>query len=451
MSSDQVGWKASRSNGLHGSLELPGDKSISHRAIILASIADGVSEITGFLEGDDTQATAAIFQQMGVQISQPSPGTRIVKGVGLHGLHPSARPLDCKNSGTAMRLLSGLLSGKPFLSTLVGDASLSQRPMRRVTEPLIAMGANIDTTDKGTAPLCIHGACSPLVAIDYRCEIASAQVKSAILLAGLYAKGVTKVTEPRPTRDYTERMLSAFGVSIDFAPGYAQLQGFQRLTATNVIIPGDFSSAAFFIVAATIIPGSEIILRSIGIHPRRIGLVHALRLMGAQISLHGQRTHDGEEIADIHIRYAPLHGTRIPENLVPDMIDEFPALCVAAATAQGRTVISGAAELRVKECDRLAAMANGLRVLGIHVEESSDGAVITGGSVQSGDVVSCGDHRIAMAFSVAGQIAQGMITISDIANVATSFPGYAHCAQKVGFALEEINQNSRVTASDSQR
>jgi len=283
-------------------------------------------------------------------------------------------------------------------------------------------------------PLRIHGG-QPLRGIDFVSPVASAQVKSAVLLAGLYADGVTSVQEPHPTRDYTERMLSAFGVDIDFAPGQARLRGGQRLRATDIAVPADFSSAAFFIVAASVIPGSDITLTAVGLNPRRTGLLAALRLMGADIVEHNHSEHGGEPVADLRVRYASLRGARIPETMVPDMIDEFPALFVAAAAAQGQTVVSGAAELRVKESDRLAAMATGLRSLGIVVDETPDGATIHGGTLGAGTIESHGDHRIAMAFAIAGQLAQGEVRIEDVANVATSFPGFDALARGAGFGL----------------
>jgi len=429
-------WLAGKGRPLHGTLIIPGDKSVSHRAIMLAALAEGVSQIDGFLEGEDTRATAAIFAQMGVQIQTPTPMQRIVQGVGLHGLKAPENRLDCGNAGTGMRLLAGLLAGQAFDSTLTGDASLCKRPMRRVTEPLAQMGARIDTAANGTPPLYIHGG-QRLHGIEYALPVASAQVKSALLLAGLYAQGSTTVIEPHPTRDYTERMLRAFGVNIEFSPGKAQLCGGQHLQATHIVVPADFSSAAFFIVAASIIPGSHIRLPAVGINPRRTGLLHALQLMGANIVLENQSEQGGEPVADIVVRYAELTGAEIPQHLVPDMIDEFPALFVAAAAAQGKTVISGASELRVKECDRLAAMATGLRTLGVHVDETLDGATIYGGNaLSSGCVESYDDHRIAMAFAVAGQLSSGQVHIKEISNVATSFPNFDQLARKIGFGLK---------------
>ncbi|HEY9400686.1 MAG TPA: 3-phosphoshikimate 1-carboxyvinyltransferase, partial [Luteimonas sp.] len=352
-------WIASAFGPVRGDIGVPGDKSVSHRAIMLAAIADGVSRIEGFLEGEDTRATAAVFAQLGVRIESPEAGMRIVHGVGVDGLRPATAALDCGNAGTAMRLLAGLLAGQRFDSVLVGDASLSRRPMGRVIEPLASMGAHIQSTG-GLPPLRIAGA-QRLRAVDYTLPVASAQVKSALLLAALYAAGETCIRETQPTRDYTEQMFRAFGVGIDFAPGHATLRGGQRLHATEIHVPADFSSAAFFIVAATLIPGSEVRLRGVGINPRRTGLLHALRAMGADIrEVPGDgraSPHDVDEaIADLVVRHAPLHGIELPVAHVADMIDEFPALFVAAACATGRTIIRGAAELRVKESDRIATM-----------------------------------------------------------------------------------------------
>ncbi|HEL4235540.1 TPA: 3-phosphoshikimate 1-carboxyvinyltransferase [Stenotrophomonas maltophilia] len=428
-------WIARKGQPLQGSLTIPGDKSVSHRSVMFAALADGTSHIEGFLEGEDTRATARIFSQLGVRIETPSPSQRIVHGVGIDGLKAPDAPLDCGNAGTGMRLLAGLLAGQPFDCTLIGDESLSGRPMRRVTGPLSQMGAKIDTQEDGTPPLHVHGGQS-LHGIDFASPVASAQIKSAVLLAGLYAQGETSVVEPHPTRDYTERMLSAFGVEIEFSPGKARLRGGQRLRATDIVVPADFSSAAFYLVAASIIPGSELRLKQVGLNPRRTGLLHALRLMGADITEENLAEQGGEPVADLVVRYAPLKGARIPEELVPDMIDEFPALFVAAAAAEGQTVVSGAAELRVKESDRLAAMATGLRALGMQVDETEDGATLHGGvRLGSGTIESHGDHRIAMAFAIAGQISDGEVRINDIANVATSFPDFDGLARGAGFNL----------------
>lgn len=429
----RLDWVSRPAASLHGDVVVPGDKSVSHRSMMLSAIAEGTSHIRGFLEGEDTRATAAVLAQLGVSIESPSAGERIVRGVGLHGLRGSAQPLDCGNAGTGMRLLTGLLAGQAFDSTLIGDESLSKRPMRRVTDPLAKMGAHVDTQD-GLPPLHVHGGRS-LHGIRYELPVASAQIKSALLLAGLYAEGSTEVIEPHPTRDYTERMLAAFGWPIEFSPGYAKLSGGHRLCATDVVVPADFSSAAFFLVAASIVPGSALRLPAVGLNPRRTGLLEALRLMGADIRIENQNESGGEAIGDLIVHHAPLQGVELPEALVPDMIDEFPALFIAAAVAQGRTVIRGAAELRVKESDRIATMAAGMRALGVRIEETPDGAIIDGGAIHSGTVDSHGDHRIAMSFAIAGLLAKGEVTIRDCANVATSFPGFLELANGCGFAL----------------
>ena len=431
----QRDWIATRGAPLHGELAVPGDKSVSHRAIMFGALAEGTTRVEGFLEGEDTRATAAIFAKLGVRIEAPSAGVRIVHGVGLHGLQPPDGPLDCGNAGTAMRLLAGLLAGQRFDSVLVGDESLSKRPMRRVIEPLEAMGARIESDD-GRAPLRIRGG-QPLRGIDYALPVASAQLKSALLLAGLYASGETHVREPHPTRDYTERMLAAFGASCAFVPGEAALLGGFPLQARDVSVPADFSSAAFFLVAASIVPGSDLLLRKVGMNPRRTGLLHVLRAMGADIAEENPGEQGGEPVADLRVRHAPLRGIEVPVGHVPDMIDEFPALFVAAARAEGATVVRGAAELRVKESDRIATMAGGLRALGIDVDETPDGATIHGGTLHGGEVESRGDHRIAMAFAVAAQVAAGEVRIGDVDNVSTSFPGFDALARGAGFGLRE--------------
>jgi 3-phosphoshikimate 1-carboxyvinyltransferase len=428
-------WVASPGGPLHGDLHVPGDKSVSHRAIMLAAVADGTSRIEGFLEGEDTLATAAIFERLGVRIETPEARTRIVHGVGLDGLQAPTQQLDCGNAGTCMRLLTGLLAGQGFDSVLVGDSSLTRRPMRRVLDPLARMGASIGSQD-GFPPLRIAGGQS-LRGIDYASEIASAQVKSAVLLAGLQASGETEVREPHPTRDYTERMLRAFGCPIDFSPGVARLKGGHGLRATHVIVPADFSSAAFFLVAATVVPGSDVKLRGVGMNPRRTGLLRVLRAMGARIDIEALGEEGGEAVADLHVRHAPLRGIDVPVEAVPDMIDEFPVLFIAAACASGKTTVRGAAELRVKESDRIATMSAGLRSLGIEVEETPDGATIHGGRLRGGGIASQGDHRVAMAFAIAGQVCEDVVRIADVANVATSFPGFDRLARSAGFGLRD--------------
>jgi 3-phosphoshikimate 1-carboxyvinyltransferase len=434
VSPGRLDWLAGQGGPLTGELDIPGDKSVSHRAVMLAAIADGTSRVQGFLEGEDTRSTAAIFSRLGVRIEAPSASVRIVHGVGLHGLQPPSAELDCGNAGTGMRLLAGLLAGQAFDSVLVGDDSLSRRPMARVTDPLRRMGARIDTREGGLPPIRIYGN-NVLQAIDFELPVASAQVKSAVLLAGLYARGETRVREPHPTRDYTERMLSAFGWPLRFSPGEARLSGGHRLRATDVDVPADFSSAAFFLVAASLVPGSDLLLRRVGMNPRRTGLLEALRLMGADITELAPGEQGGEPVADLRVRHARLRGIEVPERLVPDMIDEFPALFVAAALAEGRTVVRGAAELRVKESDRIAVTAAALQALGARVLETPDGAVIDGGPLHGGAVDSHGDHRVAMSLAIAAQLASGEVRIGDCANVATSFPGFDALARSAGFGL----------------
>jgi 3-phosphoshikimate 1-carboxyvinyltransferase len=431
-------WLAKQGAPLRGTIRVPGDKSISHRAVMLAAIADGSSRISGFLEGEDTRATARILGQLGVRIETSGASERVVHGLGIDGLIGTSADLDCGNAGTGMRLLTGLLAGQRFASRLVGDASLSVRPMGRVIAPLTAMGADIQARENGFPPLRINVS-SGLQAIDFTTPVPSAQVKSAVLLAGLYAQGETVVREAQPTRDYTERMLAAFGWPIEFVPGLTRLSGGHRLNATDIDVPADFSSAAFFLVAASVIPGSDLTIRGVGMNPRRTGLLSALRLMGADITESNAGGQGGEEIADLRVRHAQLQGVHVPKQLVPDMIDEFPALFVAAALAEGTTTVEGAAELRVKESDRLAAMATALSLLGADIVETPDGAIIEGGRLHGGNVESHGDHRIAMSLAIAGQCASAPVRIVDCENVGTSFPGFVELASSIGFGLH-INE-----------
>jgi 3-phosphoshikimate 1-carboxyvinyltransferase len=422
---------------LRGCLRVPGDKSISHRAIMLGALAEGTTTITGFLEGEDCLATLRAFRAMGVRIDGPGQGRVTVRGVGLEGLRAPVEPLDMGNSGTSMRLMSGLLAGQAFDTVLTGDASLTRRPMRRVTEPLARMGARIETTEPGAAPLRIQGG-QRLVGIDYLLPVASAQVKSGLLLAGLYAEGVTRVTEPAPTRDHTERMLEGFGYPVTReSHRTVALTGGGRLIATAIDVPADVSSAAFFLVGASIAPGSDLMLEHVGVNPTRTGVIDILRLMGADIEALNPRLAGGEPVADLRVRHAPLRGVCIPEDLVPLAIDEFPALFVAAACAEGETVLTGAEELRVKESDRIQVMADGLNALGIVARPTPDGMIIRGGPLSGGAVDSRGDHRIAMSFAIAALRAGGPIRIRDCANVNTSFPGFVSLARTVGLAVRE--------------
>ncbi len=401
---------------------------------MLGSLAVGVTRVSGFLQGEDSLATLNAFRQMGVDIEGPEGGMVVVHGVGMHGLQRPEAALDLGNSGTSMRLLSGLLAAQDFSTTLVGDSSLSGRPMRRVTEPLALMGANIGTTEQGTAPLRIEGGAS-LHGIDYQMPVASAQVKSSILFAGLYAQGQTCVTEPAPTRDHTERMLQGFGYNLELQGSRICLQGGGSLTACDLNIPSDISSAAFFLVGASIAKGSDLLLEHVGINPTRDGVITILRLMGADIEILNRRDVGGEPVADLRVRSAPLKGIHIPVDQVPLAIDEFPAIFIAAACATGETVLSGAEELRLKESDRIQVMADGLATLGIDVATSQDGMRIQGGSFGGGAVSSHGDHRIAMAFAMAGLCAEGKIIIDDCANVDTSFPGFVELATTTGLAI----------------
>ena len=418
---------------LTGTLRVPGDKSISHRAVMLGALAQGTTRISGFLNGEDCRCTMKAFQAMGVRIEQPDETTLAVHGVGLAGLKAPARELDLGNSGTSMRLMAGLMSGQKFPSTLVGDASLSRRPMKRIIEPLAQMGARIEADD-GHAPLRISPSAG-LKGIAYRSPVASAQVKSGVLLAGLYAQGRTEVTEPEPSRDHTERMLRAFGVTVDAAPGRAALEGGQALTGTAIEVPADISSATFFMVGAAIAPGSDLTLTGVGTNPTRTGIIEILRRMGADLELARERTLGGEPVADIRVRGRALRGIAIGRDLVAAAIDEFPAIFVAAACARGTTEVSGAEELRVKESDRIQAMCDGLVALGVSAQARPDGARIGGGRLRGGRVDSHGDHRVAMSFAIAGLRAEAPITILDCANVNTSFPGFAPLAAHAGLRI----------------
>lgn len=419
---------------LNGDVRVPGDKSISHRSIMLGSLADGVTEVTGFLEGEDSLATLQAFRDMGVQIDGPDNGRVTIHGVGIDGLKKPQNDLDLGNSGTSMRLLSGLLSGQKFDCTLIGDSSLSTRPMRRVTDPLATMGAKIETTETGCAPLKIHGGQS-LKGIHYDMPMASAQVKSCLLLAGLYAEGETSVTEPGVTRDHTERMLQAFDYPVEVNGSRAAVKGGGRLTAAPIEVPADISSTAFFLVGACIAPNSRIKLTHVGINPTRTGVIDILKLMGANIVLENERMAGGEPVADLVVSTSQLKGIDIPEELVPLAIDEFPALFIAAACAEGRTVLTGAEELRVKESDRIQVMADGLVALGVDAQATPDGMIINGGSISGGRVDSRGDHRIAMSFAMAALRAAGPIEIDDCANVATSFPNFVELANRAGLTI----------------
>ncbi|PZQ40304.1 MAG: bifunctional prephenate dehydrogenase/3-phosphoshikimate 1-carboxyvinyltransferase [Ectopseudomonas oleovorans] len=431
MHSTDLIFLAKPGSSLAGRIRVPGDKSISHRSIMLGSLAEGTTEVEGFLEGEDALATLQAFRDMGVVIEGPHHGRVTIHGVGLHGLKAPAGPLYMGNSGTSMRLLSGLLAAQPFDTTLTGDASLSKRPMNRVAKPLREMGAVIETGPEGRPPLTIKGG-QRLTGMAYDMPMASAQVKSCLLLAGLYAAGSTSVTEPAPTRDHTERMLRGFGYPVSVEGSTASVESGHKLTATRIEVPADISSAAFFLVAASIAEGSELVLEHVGINPTRTGVIDILKLMGGDITLENQREVGGEPVADIRVRAAKLKGIDIPEDLVPLAIDEFPVLFVAAACAEGRTVLRGAEELRVKESDRIQVMADGLIALGVKAEPTPDGIIIEGGAIGGGEVWAHGDHRIAMSFSVASLRATAPIRIHDCANVATSFPNFLALSAEVG-------------------
>lgn len=436
MSGSNTIFNVEAGGALNGTIRVAGDKSMSHRSIMLGSLAEGVTEVNGFLEGDDCLATMNAFRAMGVKIDHHGEGQVRIEGAGLKGLKKPDAPLDLGNSGTSMRLMTGICAGQNFDVTLIGDASLSKRPMRRVTDPVSAMGAVIETNEGGTPPLKIFGG-HPLKGIDYILPMASAQVKSCVLLAGMYAEGETCTTEPAPTRDHTERMLKGFGYDVKRDGAKACLQGGGKLTATLVDVPADISSAAFFMVGASIAPGSDITMVNVGINPTRDGVITILREMGANIEVLNPREVCGEPVADIRVRSAQLKGIHIPEEQVPLAIDEFPAIFVAAACAEGTTVLTGAEELRVKESDRIQVMADGLQVLGISAEPTHDGIQIQGGQLGTGTVQSHGDHRISMSFAMAALRASGSITIEDCANVNTSFPGFVDLAANCGLKISQ--------------
>jgi 3-phosphoshikimate 1-carboxyvinyltransferase len=403
---------------------------------MLGAVASGTTSVRGFLPGEDCLATLAAVEAMGVRVRRHDVASLDLEGAGLRGLVAPAGPLDMGNSGTAMRLFAGLLAGQAFDTTLVGDDSLSRRPMERVAEPLRRMGARIETTG-GRPPLRIAGG-HPLAGIDFTMPVASAQVKSAVLLAGLYAAGATSVKEPAVTRDHTERMLAAFGQPVARSGGRASLVPAGELRGTHVEVPGDLSSATFLCLAAAVAPAGELVIENVGLNPTRTGILEIFRLMGVDCRVEPSAVAPGTEpVGRLVVRPSALKGVAIPPALVPLAIDEFPAVFVAAALAQGETVISGAAELRHKESDRIAVMAAGLRSLGIEVTETADGARIRGGHLRGGRIDSHGDHRVAMAFAAGAVAAAGEITITDTANVATSFPGFVELARQVGMAVRE--------------
>ena len=420
---------------MSGEVRVPGDKSISHRAIMLGALANGTTRVKGFLEGEDALATLSAFRAMGVEIEGPEHGNVAIHGVGLHGLTVPAEALDLGNAGTGMRLICGLLAGQTFDSELTGDASLCNRPMGRVIDPLTMMGANIQSAEGGRPPLAIRGG-QTLRSIHYELPMASAQVKSCVLLAGLYSEGRTSILEPGPSRDHTERMLRGFGYPVQSDQNTISLDGGGSLKGCDIDVPADISSAAFFLVAASIAPDSDLLLTHVGINPTRIGVINVLRLMGANITLHNKREVGGEPVADIHVRSALLKGIDIPIDQVPLAIDEFPALFIAAACATGRTVLRGAEELRVKESDRIVAMAEGLTTLGIVNDVLEDGIIIEGGAFGGGIIKTFHDHRIAMSFAIAALRAKDEITVLDCDHVATSFPGFDMLARGLGLQIQ---------------
>jgi 3-phosphoshikimate 1-carboxyvinyltransferase len=422
-----------------GSIRVPGDKSVSHRALMLGGIAEGTTEVRGFLESEDCLATMKAMQALGVVVERPGSEVVRVHGVGLRGLKAADHALDMGNSGTAMRLMTGLLSGQSFDSELIGDSSLMKRPMERAATPLRQMGAKIATLD-GKPPVKISGGAA-LSGMRYSLPVASAQVKSTVLLAGLYANGPTTVIEPAVTRDHTERMLLGFGCSVETANSQVRLEPPTQLNACSLEVPGDFSSSAFFLVAGSIGGGAGLTIRGVGINPTRTGLLDVLALMGADLRVINHRSAGAEPVADIEVHPAKLRGIHVPEHLVPLAIDEFPALFVAAACAEGETIVTGAEELRVKESDRIAVMAEGLQAMGVQCEVLRDGLRIQGRSQTSvfsgGAVDSHGDHRIAMSFTMASARAALPIEIRDVANVATSFPGFVSTARAAGLDVIE--------------
>ncbi len=426
---------ASPVNRVGGRLTVPGDKSISHRALMLGAIAEGKTTVRGFLASEDCLATQAALEAMGVAIERQEDGVVRIDGVGPHGLRTPSKMLDLGNSGTAIRLLMGLLAGQAFDSTLTGDASLRQRPMERVAAPLRQMGARIATSDGGRPPVAVGGG-AKLRGIDYQLPMASAQVKSALLLAALFASGTTTVRSPGPSRDHTERMLESMGVRLDCSSdgvGHtASLAGPAMLRGGEVRVPADFSSAAFFMVAGCLAARDGLTIENVGINPTRTGLLTILREMGARIELRNERLVGAEPVADIEVLQSDLRGVVVRPELVPLAIDEFPILFIAAAAAKGTTVVSGAAELRKKETDRIAVMARALEAVGIEVEEQPDGARIVGGRLRGGTVDSRGDHRIAMSFAVASLRAEAPIEILSTAEVATSFPNFLEVARAAG-------------------
>lgn len=428
---------ANATGRFEGHVQVPGDKSISHRAVMLAAVAEGNSQIVGLLRSEDVLATIRAFREMGVEIHELADSVLAVKGVGPAGLKSPRADVDLGNSGTALRLLTGLLVGQNVEATLTGDESLRKRPMQRIEEPLNQMGARV-TASRGSVPPIHIRRSGQLQGIRYRMPVASAQVKSAILLAAMYASGETCVDEPAVTRDHTERMMATFGYPIRRQPNRICLDGGGTLQGTHIAVPGDLSSAAFFIVGAAICRGSRISIQGVGVNPTRSGVLTVMRRMGAGIKIENQRNAGNEPVADILVQHAPLTGIEIPPDLVSLAIDEFPIIAIAAACAEGDTVVRGAQELRHKESDRIRAMVAGLKSIGIQVEERDDGMLITGGAVKGGKVNSFGDHRIAMAFCMAALCSDQPIKVHDCDNIATSFPDFLPCVQQAGLDVCQV-------------
>ncbi|VAW33090.1 3-phosphoshikimate 1-carboxyvinyltransferase [hydrothermal vent metagenome] len=415
-------------------ITVPGDKSISHRSMILAGIADGITEITGFLESADCVATMQAMQSMGVKIEKQN-NHYLVHGVGKYGLQrPDDGQIDCGNSGTGMRLLSGIMAAQPFDSVISGDKSLNTRPMTRIITPLTMMGATVTATAQGTAPLRFNPVAN-LRAIHYQTPVASAQIKSCVLLAGLYSDGEVKLTEPKLSRDHTENMLRGFGCELQTSNLTTTMFGGQTLTATAVVVPADISSAAFFMVLASLLDDAEITFNNLCINPSRAGVINILQLMGADIICINQRMHAGEQIADVVVKSSKLTGIEIPNEFIAAAIDEFPVIFIAAACASGQTKLSGAMELRKKESDRIRVMATGLQTLGINCHELDDGLIINGGELTGGVVNSDDDHRCAMSFLIAGQFASQTITVKNCENIMTSFPNFLNICHDLGLKI----------------
>jgi 3-phosphoshikimate 1-carboxyvinyltransferase len=423
---------------INKSVIVPGDKSISHRSMILGGIAEGVTKVSGFLESGDCLATMKAMQSMGVKIEKEN-NQYLIYGVGKFGLQrPVSGDIDCGNSGTGMRLLAGVLAAQRFNSTVFGDASLNSRPMTRITKPLKIMGAKVKATEKGTAPLQFEGV-EQLNSINYLSPVASAQVKSCVLLAGLYSDGDISLTEPKLSRDHTENMLRGFGCQLESNDLTVTMQGGQSIKAIDITVPADISSSAFFMVLATLLPDSQITFKNLCVNPSRTGVISILQLMGADITFENQTMTAGEKIADVVVKSSKLHGIEVPHEYIASAIDEFPIIFVAAALAKGETRLTNAMELRKKECDRINAMAIGLSAMGVDCHELVDGIVIKGNesnSVLKGSKIdSHHDHRIAMSFLIAGQFAEGDIEVKDCENIMTSFPNFLTICQDLGLDI----------------